>query len=85
MFEIPRLSSTPVEYAPILSPRFALRLAVCLLLTSLDAGVISAFGSPLYRVSAHHPSWLAGLALLFATMFGSLLRVWMLTLRGRSR
>lgn len=85
MPEIPRVVSAPVEYVPVLSSGFALRFAVCLLLTSLDAGVISAFGPPLYRVSAGHPSWLAGLALLFATMLGSLLRVWMLTFRGRTR
>ena len=85
MSEIPRDVSAPVEYVPVLFPRFALRFAVCLLLTSLDAGVISAFGPPLYRVSADHPSWLAGLILLFATMLGSLLRVWMLTFRGLSR
>jgi hypothetical protein len=85
MPEIPRVVSAPVEYSPIFSARFALRFAVCLLLTSLDAGVISAFGPALYRVSADHPSWLAGLAILFTTMLGSLLRVWMLTLRSRSR
>ena len=85
MPEIPRVISAPAEYVPILSSRFTLRFAVCLLLTSLDAGVISAFGPALYRVSADHPSWLAGLALLFATMLGSLLRVWMPTFRGRSR
>lgn len=85
MPEIPRVVSAPVEYSPIFSARFAFRFAVCLLLTSLDVGVISAFGPALYRVSADHPSWLAGLVLLFATMLGSLLRVWMLTFRGRSR
>ena len=85
MPEIPRVISTPVEYVPILSSRFALRFAICLLLTSLDAGVTSAFGPALYRVSADHPSWLVGLALLFTAMFGSLLRVWMLTFRGLSR
>ena len=85
MPEISRTISAPVEYVPILSSRFTLRFAVCLLLTSLDAGVISAFGPALYRVSADHPSWPAGLALLLATMLGSLLRVWMLTFRGRSR
>ena len=81
MPEIPRVVSAPVEYSSIFSSRFA----VCLLLTSLDAGVISAFGPALCRVSAGHPSWLAGLAILFTAMLGSLLRVWMLTLRSRSR
>ena len=85
MPEIPRTISARVEYVPIVYCRFTFRFAVCLLLTSLDAGVISAFGPALYRVSADHPSWLAGLALLFATMLGSLLRVWMLAFRGRSR
>ena len=85
MPEIPRVVSAPVEYVPALSSRFALRFVVCLLLTSLDAGVISTFGPALYRVSADHPSWLVGLALLFTAMVASLLRVWMLTFRGLSR
>ncbi len=84
MPNIPRIVSAPVDYVPIFSLRFVLRLAPGVLLTSLDAGVIATCGVTLYRVSAGHPLWLVGLTLLFATLLASLIRVWTLTLRGRS-
>jgi hypothetical protein len=82
MPNIPRTVSAPVEYVPILSARFACRIAICVLLTALDAGVITAYGPTLYQVSSGHPSWLVVLALLFVTMLISLVHVWSLTLRG---
>lgn len=78
-------ASSPTVDVPVLSVRFAVRLVICVLLTSLDAGVIAMFGVMLYRVSADHALWLVGLSLLFIVMFGSLLRVWTLTLRGQCR
>jgi hypothetical protein len=84
MPNIPRIISAPVEYVP-LSARFILRLLISFLLTSLDAGVIAAYGVTLYRVSASHPVWQVGLTFLFAIMLGSLAKVWLLTLRSRSR
>ena len=85
MPEIPRTLSAPVEYVPVSSARFASRIAICLLLTALDAGVIATYGPTLYQVSSGHPFWLVLLALLFVTMLVSLVRVWGLTLRGHFR
>jgi hypothetical protein len=51
----------------------------------LNAGVIATYGAALYRASANHPVWTVGVSLLFVLMLGSLVRVWILTLRGRSR
>jgi hypothetical protein len=85
MPNIPRTVSAPVEYVPVLSARFACRIAICMLLTALDAGVIATYGPTLYQVSSGHPSWLVVLVLLFVTMLVSLVRVWSLTLRGHFR
>jgi hypothetical protein len=82
---IPRIVSAPVEYVPVLSARFARRVAVCVLITVLDVAVITTFGPTLYQVSLGHPFWLAGLAILFATMFFTLVHAWIQTLRGRFR
>ena len=85
MPNIPRDTSAPVEYSPVLSARFAGRLAVCALVTVLDLAVINTFGPTLYQVSLGHPFWLAGLTMLFATMFFTLVHAWIQTLRGRLR
>ena len=85
MRNIPRIISASVEYIPVLSARFARRVAVCVLVTVLDAAVIATFGPTLYQVSLGHPFWLAGLAILFATMFFTLAHVWIQTLRGLLR
>jgi len=85
MPNIPRIISAPVEHVPIFSTRFILRLLISFLLTSLDAGVIAAYGVTRYRVSVNHPVWQVGLTFLFAIMLGSLAKVWLLTLRSRSR
>ena len=85
MPNIPRIVSAPVEYIPVLSARFARRVAVCVIVTVLDAAVIATFGPTLYQVSLGHPFWLAGLAILFATMFFTLAHVWIQTLRGLLR
>jgi hypothetical protein len=83
MPNIPRIVSTPVDYVSTFSLRFMLRLGLSVLLTSLDAGVVARYGVTLYRVSVGHPFWLVGVTLLFTIMLASLLRVWVLTLRGR--
>jgi uncharacterized phage infection (PIP) family protein YhgE len=85
MPDIPRIVSAPAEYIPVLSARFAWRLAVCVLVTVLDAAVVTTFGPTLYQVSIGHPFWLVGSTLLFATMFFTLVHAWIQTLRGRSR
>jgi hypothetical protein len=53
--------------------------------TVLDVAVIAAFGPTLYQVSIGHPFWLAGLTMLFTTMFFTLVHAWIQTLRGRFR
>ena len=85
MPNIPRIVSAPAEYIPVVSARFARRLAVCVLVTVLDVAVIAAFGPTLYQVSIGHPFWLAGFTMLFATMVITLVHVWIQTLRDRSR
>jgi len=85
MPNIPRIVSAPAEYIPVVSARFARRLAVCVLVTVLDVAVVTSFGPALYQVSISHPFWLAGLTMLFATMFFTLVRAWIQTLRGRFR
>jgi hypothetical protein len=85
MPNLPRTVSAPVEYVPVLSARFASRIAICVLVTALDAGVIAAYGPTLYQASSGHPSWLVLLASLFVTMLVSLVRVWSLTLRCHVR
>ena len=84
MPKIPRIVSEPVDYVRLFSPRFALRFALCVLLTSLDAGVTALFGRTLYRATANHPLWFVGVSLLFGAMLGSLVRAWSLTLRDQS-
>jgi hypothetical protein len=85
MSNIPRIISTPVEYIPVLSARFARRVAVCVLMTVLDVAVTAACAPPLYQVSTGHPVWFAGLAVLFAAMFLTLVHIWFRTLRGSFR
>jgi hypothetical protein len=85
MPNIPRVVLAPVAYRPAFSIGVVRRFALCVLLTSLNAGVIATYGAALYRASANHPVWTVGVSLLFALMLGSLVRVWILTLRGRSR
>ena len=85
MPNIPRVVLAPVAYRPAFSTSVVRRFALCVLLTSFNAGVIATYGSTLYRATANHPLWICGVSLLFALMLGSLARVWILTLRGRSR
>jgi hypothetical protein len=82
---IPRIISAPVDYVPFFSLRFVVRFVLCVLLTSLDAGVVALFGHTLYRATANHPFWFIGVSLLFGALLASLIRVWTLTLRGQSR
>ena len=80
MPNIPRLVSAPVDYVPLRSTRFVLRLTLCVLVTAINAAVIADTAAILYRVSAHHPLWLAGVSLLFGSLLLSLLRVWLTAL-----
>jgi hypothetical protein len=60
-------------------------VAISILLTVLDSWALVAFGGTLYRVSAHNTIWLAGIALLFVSLFASLARPWYLALAVRPR
>jgi hypothetical protein len=85
MPNIPRIVSAPVDYVPLLSARFARRMVVCVVMTALDVAVTATCAPPIYQVSTGHPAWLAGLAVLFGSMFLTLIHIWVRTLRGRSR
>lgn len=63
--------------------RNPVRLATCVLLTALNVAVVGHFGETLYRLTAGHPLRFAGVTLLFAALFASLLRVWIVGLRRR--
>ncbi len=85
MPEIPRIVLAPVQYVPVLSFRFALRCTLCLVLTGFNAGVIAFAGASLYQVTAGHPLPIFGVSVLFAALLGSLVRVWIVTLRSHNR
>ncbi|WP_263359501.1 hypothetical protein [Acidicapsa ligni] len=82
---IPRVVSASVEYVPVLPARFARQVALCVLVTLLDAAVAASCGPTLFRVSVGHPVWQAGLTSLFAVMLLTLIHTWVHTLRRRSR
>jgi hypothetical protein len=71
------------ESQPVL--RNTARVAISVLLTVFDSWAVIAFGGTLYRVSAYHPIWLAGIVLLFVSLFASLARAWYLALSVRPR
>jgi hypothetical protein len=79
------ITSPSAATAPVLIPRNTARVAISILLTVLDSWAVVAFGGTLYRVSAHHTTWLAGIALLFVSLFASLARTWYLALAVRPR
>lgn len=84
MLNIPHFVLAPVEFVPVLSTRFAGRMLACLLLSVFNIAVIVTCAPSLFEVSAHHPLWLVGVIAFFASLLGSLLRVWfLLTFRGR--
>ena len=79
------IASMSVVAEPALIPHNTARVAMSILLTVLDSWVVVAFGGTLYRISAHHTIWLAGIVLLFVSLFASLARTWYLTLHVRPR
>ena len=77
--------SPPAVAESLPVPRNTARVAISILLTVLDSWAVIAFGGTLYRVSAHHSIWLAGIVLLFVSLFASLVRTWYLALAARPR
>ena len=60
-------------------------LAVCLVLTAFNVVVVATCGGTLYRATAYDTLGQVGVTLLFAALLGSLVRVWFVTLRSRTR
>lgn len=74
------IASMSAVAEPALIPRSTARVAISILLTVLDSWAVVVFGGMLSHVSAHHPIWLTGTVLLFASLFASLARTWYLAL-----
>jgi hypothetical protein len=85
MSAIPRIVLAPVEYVPVLSIRFALRLTLCLFLTAFNVGAIAFAVPPLYHATARHPFQVFGVGVLFMSLLGSLVRVWSVAMRTYRR
>ena len=85
MPEIPRIVLAPVQYERLPLLRVALRYAICLALTAMNAGVIAFAGAALYRATYGHPIELAAVTVLFAALLGSLVRVWSVAFRPPTR
>jgi hypothetical protein len=77
-------STQPLEAAASIN-RFQRRLAICLVLTVLNAIVVANFAGPLCRATTHDVRQQIGVTLLFAALVGSLSRMWFLTLTSRPR
>jgi hypothetical protein len=80
----PLAATQPLEAAASIN-RFQRRLAICLVLTVLNAIVVANFAGPLYRATSHDVFQQIGVTLLFAALVGSLTRMWFLTLTSRPR
>ena len=79
------IAPTAVAGVPNSRDRYALRVLISILLTALNVAVAAIFGGPLYLATANRPVWFAGVSLLFAALFVSLVRVWIVTRRFRPR
>jgi predicted acyltransferase len=80
----PLAATQPLEAAASIN-RFQRRLAICLVLTVLNAIVVTNFIGPLYRATIHDALQQIGVTSLFAALVGSLTRMWFLTLTSRPR
>lgn len=83
---MPTVTSRLAEVrAKQLTSPFPRRIALCVALTVFNAIVVAKFAGVLYLATRNHPLEQAGVTLLFATLLGSLARVWFLTLSRRTR
>jgi len=78
----PLASTQPLEAAASIN-RFPRRLAICLVLTVLNAIVVANLAGQLYRATTHDLPQQIGVTLLFAALVGSLTRMWFLTFTSR--
>jgi len=62
---------------------FQRRLAICLLQTVFNAIIVARYAGTLYGATNHDLLQQVGVTLLFATLLGSLARMWFLTLKSR--
>lgn len=76
-------STTPTRAVRVVIARqanpFVRRLALCVVLTVVNAIVVARFAGVLYLASSHHPFAQAGVTLLFSALIASLARCWFLT------
>jgi hypothetical protein len=75
------IASTQPEEVAVSVARVSRQIAICVLLTALNVAVAALFGGTLYSASAGRPFLTAAVTLLFAALFGSLVRVWVVALR----
>lgn len=59
------------------------RFAICLAQTILNAIVVTRFAGALYHATHHEPLEQICVTLLFAVLFGSLARMWLLAVKSR--
>jgi len=78
----PLAATQPLEAAASIN-RFQRRLAICLVLTVLNAIVVADFAGPLYLATTKEVLQQIGVTLLFAALVGSLTRMWFLTFTSR--
>jgi hypothetical protein len=78
------VSTQPVETATPIN-HFPRRLAVCVVLTVFNVIVVATCAGTLFRATAYDTLEQVGVTLLFAALLGSLARVWLVTLRSRTR
>ena len=77
--------STQREETASPTNHFPRRLAVCVVLTVFNVIVVATCAGTLYRATACDKLEQVGVTLLFAALLGSLARVWLVTLRSRTR
>lgn len=63
---------------------FQRRLAICLVQTVFNALIVARYAGALYGATNHDPLQQVGVTLLFAALFGSLARMWFVTLKSQT-
>ncbi len=79
------IAATQSVEAAASTNRFQRRLVICLVQTIFNAIIVAEFAGTLYRATARDALQQVGVTFLFAALLGSLVRMWFLTLRNRTR